>query len=281
MLARQPPTTPPQHSWLFIRSCSASMHTERQNKESVSTLDPSNARQPPTTHHTTTTLLALYSTLLRIYVQLSGGTKTVLVSSDASLLVEARKGQVVKGVWVRKEGVRVGRRQKGPARVCTAYLVVVHAAQKTTLSSLSCWCCLYSLLDSSLPPSLTLLLITAILIAPTTLSKERDTASACLFNLALVLAWHAWLAWLAGIFSWALALAWLAISQLPLLCASEGQKKGKVVQSTPRAGCKLWYSTSTSPHEEKCLEGANCSDSDLSPTLLSVGRSELPLYAAK
>ncbi|KAK3820361.1 MAG: hypothetical protein J3Q66DRAFT_336937, partial [Benniella sp.] len=199
-----------------------------------------------TTHHTTTTLLALYSTLLRIYVQLSGGTKTV----DASLLVEARKGQVVKGVWVRKEGVRVGRRQKGPARVCTAYLV--------------CWCCLYSLLDSSLPPSLTLLLITAILIAPTTLSKERDTASACLFNLALVLAW------LAGMFSWTLALAWLAISQLPLLCASEGQKKGKVVQSTPRAGCKLWYSTSTSPHKEKFEEGASGSDSDLSPTLLSI-----------
>ncbi|KAK3820464.1 MAG: hypothetical protein J3Q66DRAFT_337236, partial [Benniella sp.] len=207
------------------------------------------ARQPPTT----TTFLALYSTLLRIYVQLSGGTKTVLVSSDASLLVEARKGQVVKGVWVRKEGVRVGRRQKGPARVCTAYLVVQRQHSLT-----QCWCCLYSLLDSSLPPSLTLLLITAILIAPTTLSKERDTASACLFNLALVLAW------LAGMFSWALALAWLAISQLPLLCASEGQKKGKVVQSTPRAGCKPWYSTSTSPHEE------NGSDSDLSPTLLSV-----------
>ncbi|KAK3820216.1 MAG: hypothetical protein J3Q66DRAFT_336571 [Benniella sp.] len=198
-----------------------------------------------TTHHTTTTLLALYSTLLRIYVQLSGGTKTVLVSSDASLLVEARKGQVVKSL------------PRGGAR----------SKEDNTLFT-QCWCCLYSLLDSSLPPSLTLLLISAILIAPTTLSKERGTASACLFNLALVLAWLA-------------RLAWLAISQLPLLCASEGQKKGKVVQSTPRAGCKLWYSTSTSPHEEKCLEGANCSDSDLSPTLLSVGRSELPLYAAK
>ncbi|KAK3820356.1 MAG: hypothetical protein J3Q66DRAFT_169839 [Benniella sp.] len=71
-------------------------------------------------------------------------------------------------------------------------------------------------------------------------------------------------------FSWTLALAWLAISQLPLLCASEGQKKGKVVQSTPRAGCKLWYSTSTSPHKEKFEEGASGSDSDLSPTLLSI-----------
>ncbi|KAK3804515.1 MAG: hypothetical protein J3Q66DRAFT_362560 [Benniella sp.] len=84
---------------------------------------------------------------------------------------------------------------------------------------------------------------------------------------ALVLAWHAWLAWLAGIFSWALALAWLAIRQ----------KKGKVCRVHHEQVAKLWYSTSTSPTKRR----ANCSDSDLSPTLLSVGRSELPLYAAK
>jgi len=147
---------------------------------------------------------------------------------------------------VRAKGVR-GKGAEKDQRACTAYLVEVHAAKKEDNEEQKSRCqdtlkliagaavahCSTHRCHSHL---LNLSLITAVLIAPTTRSKERDTASACLSNLALVLVG------LACLFNSALVLAWLAISQLPLLCANEGQKKRKVVQSTPRAGCKPWYS---------------------------------------